>query len=346
MRLPYLMLVLCIGLLLAACSEQAATAPTEAPAAPTEAPAAPTTPPAAPTTPPAAPTTPPAVPTTPPAAPTTPPAAPAAPTTPPTEPDEVLATPAAPAAAVFPIAYSWGWSPQTACLLGSATEGGWRNPDTTAVLLSGSQTYQLYGPAGTLGSASGEPPLPAEAGPCEGIYWVSFSEIATEQPFVALDAAAEALPREARAQDTTQAVYREAVAEVLRQEGLSEPQINITQLFRVDLEGDGIEEVLLTATHYEEPGLPVINRGDYSLVLLRQLIDGQVETTLLESQIYPRAEQFAGPDTFRIGGILDLNGDGVLEVAIESQYYEGAGVIVYQLSNGQFVPALSCGCGA
>jgi hypothetical protein len=254
-----------------------------------------------------------------------------------------------PAAPVYPIAYSWGWDTQTACLLGSAPDGAWRDADATAPLLRGGETYQLYGPTGALSSATGEAPLPAEAGPCEGTYWITFPDVAPEQPSVALDAAAEALPREAQAQDTTQEVYRQAAAEVLRQQGISEPEVNIVQLFRVDLEGDGTEEVLLSATRYAEPEFPSVNSGDYSLVLLRQVAGeqgDQVETTLIEAQSYPRAEQFVGPDTFRIAGILDLNGDGVLEVVIESRYYEGGGVVVYQLENGQLRPTLSCGCGA
>jgi hypothetical protein len=163
---------------------------------------------------------------------------------------------------------------------------------------------------------------------------------------VALHAAAEALPREARAQDTTQEVYREAVAEILRQQGISEPEVNITQLFRVDLEGDGVEEVLLSATRYTETDYPSVSRGDYSLVLLRQLVAGQVETSMIEAQSYPQAQEFLAPDTFRITGILDLNGDGVLELVIESRYYEGGSVVVYELANGAFRPTLSCGCGA
>jgi hypothetical protein len=301
MRPPYLIVLLCLGLLLAACGGQAA---------------APTPPPTT------------------------------APEPAPTEPAPTEPAPTEPAAQVFPIAYSWGWDTQTACLLGSADNGTWRDAAATAPLLSGGEPYELYGPTGALSSATGEEPEPAGPGPCEGTYWVFFPDAAAEQPSVAIHAAANALPREARAQDTTQEVYQDAVAEILRQQDISEPEINVTQLFRVDLEGNGTEEVLLSATRYTEPDLPVINRGDYSLVLLRQLVDGQVETSLIEAQSYPQGQEFTAPDTFRITGILDLNGDGVLEVVIESRYYEGGSVVVYELENGALRPTLSCGCGA
>jgi hypothetical protein len=310
MRPLYFIVLVCLGLLLAACGEQAAT---------------PTAPPLEATEPPA-------------------PTEPAAPT-------EALAPtePAAPTEPVFPIAYSWGWDTQTACLLGSTADGEWRDAEDTAPLLGGGETYQLYGPTSVLTSTTGEAPGLVEDGPCTGTYWVYFPEAAGDQPFVALNAPAEPLPRAAQAEDTAQEMYQEAVTEILRQQGITEPEINITQIFRVDLEGDGTEEVLLGATRYTEPSLPTVGRGDYSLVLLRRVTGeqgDQVETSLIEAQSYPQAEEFAAPDTFRIAGILDLNGDGVLEVVVESRYYEGGGVVVYALENGELRPMLSCGCGA
>jgi hypothetical protein len=282
------------------------------------------------------------------AAPTPPPT-----TTPVSEPTEPA--PTEPAATdvltetVLPIAYSWGWDTQTACLLGSADNGTWRDAAATAPLLGGGETYQLYGPTSPITSTTGEAPTYSEAGPCTGTYWVFFPESPGDQPFVALSAEAEPLPREAQAQDTTEDVYQEAITEILRQQGITEPEVIMTQIFRVDLEGDSTEEVLLSATRYAEPSLPTVSRGDYSLVLLRQTTDeqaGDVETSLIEAQSYPQAEEFAAPDTFRIAGILDLNGDGVLEVVVESRYYEGGSVVIYQLDNGELRPALSCGCGA
>lgn len=39
--------------------------------------------------------------------------------------------------------------------------------------------------------------------------------------------------------------------------------------------------------------------------------------------------------------LIDLNGDGKMEVVIEFQYYEGYGIIVYELNGAQIEHVIS-----
>lgn len=41
------------------------------------------------------------------------------------------------------------------------------------------------------------------------------------------------------------------------------------------------------------------------------------------------------PQRYAIAGLLDLNGDGALEIIVETSYYEGGGDEVYGVRNGR-----------
>lgn len=49
---------------------------------------------------------------------------------------------------------------------------------------------------------------------------------------------------------------------------------------------------------------------------------------------------------YRLAAILDLNGDGVMEIVVENGYYEGGGVGVFTAEGGEPELILHEGCGA
>ena len=155
-----------------------------------------------------------------------------------------------------------------------------------------------------------------------------------------------AYPRGVRSQSTTQSVYINAVAAVLKDNGIANPTVRITQLLRVDLDGDGVTEVVLTASSYVNGVGPSAQAGDYSLVLLRKVINGQVQTTLLEGDFYTEAAEFAAPNDFNVTAIADLNGDGNMDIAVHGEYYEGAWTSVYEVKGSTVKEVLVEGCGA
>ncbi|MCX5887857.1 MAG: hypothetical protein NTY36_00210 [Deltaproteobacteria bacterium] len=101
-----------------------------------------------------------------------------------------------------------------------------------------------------------------------------------------------ALPRVPRLLDTEQQVYKDAAADILRQKGLAHPQLRLNQVSRVDLEGDGAEEVLVSATHYARGLSASDSPGDYSLVFLRRLVKGKVVTNLIAGDFFPKGSYF------------------------------------------------------
>ena len=158
------------------------------------------------------------------------------------------------------------------------------------------------------------------------------------------------MPRQAIVESTGSTVYRNAVAALLKKKGIMRPQVNITKVVRVDLEGDGVDEVIINATRvnrWDEGSItPDAQAGDYSLVLLRKLINRKVQTVILAEEYHVKAARFSAPNEYDLSAVLDLNGDGIMEIVVDGAYYEGSWKTVYSIQGIKVVDVLNCGCGA
>jgi hypothetical protein len=164
---------------------------------------------------------------------------------------------------------------------------------------------------------------------------------------IALSAPWNALPRKPQIADPTQQLYVDTVRAFLKDRSISEPKVKITRILRVDLEGDGEEEVLINATNYftEDSDVPMDTPqpGSHSIVLLRRVVAGKVVTEFVAGQVFPTDQDT--PNVYEIPAVLDLNGDGKLEVIVHSQYYEGSATTIYDCSGGKCKDVLSVFCG-
>ena len=126
---------------------------------------------------------------------------------------------------------------------------------------------------------------------------------APQKEIIAIGGQWDALPRVPRRTNPDQVVYKEAVAEVLKKKGLKNPKIKITQVIRIDLDGDGVEEGLITADTYGDKLYRHLQkRGTYSLVLLRKVINGKVETLVIEEDYFPPTRKYGVPHAILGGG--------------------------------------------
>jgi hypothetical protein len=157
--------------------------------------------------------------------------------------------------------------------------------------------------------------------------------------------------------DPTQKVYVDAVRDFLKTKGIEQPKVKIDGIQRVDLDGDGEEEVLISATNYFKKDNSVPMRspaGSYSMVLLRRVVAGKVETQLVEGEFHPKAYpkaaqdegRFDAPNAYKVIAILDLDGDGKMEVVVGSNYYEGEEITIYRSDPKKSEALLSVSCGA
>lgn len=139
--------------------------------------------------------------------------------------------------------------------------------------------------------------------------------------------------------------YRQFLIDWLTAEGVSAPQIGSVQVFRVDIEGDGVDEVFIGANHFAEETGHMTEAGDYSLVLMRRVTGDDVATISILQDIYTSQEpELTFPFTHSISNFIDLNQDGILELVVGINRWEGFGAAVYQVDGQQVDQVLSQVC--
>lgn len=234
----------------------------------------------------------------------------------------------------------------TGYLFGGSADGKWIKAEKVAKSMKGRTAFRVFGLTQEVGKATGGKPKFADAEVCSDMLKVSLPS--TKEGVIALSAPWNALPRKPQVADPTERVYVDAVRDFLESRRMSDPQVKITRILRVDLDGDGEEEVLINATNYftEDGDVPMDTAapGSYSIVLLRRVVAGKVQTELIAGEFYVKDESSAS-NLYEILGVLDLNGDGKLEVIVHSHYYEGSETTIYDCSGGKCETALSVGCG-
>src|SRR2546429_9377064 len=211
---------------------------------------------------------------------------------------------------------------QSGYLFGAASNGKWIKADEAAKALPDETTYQVYGLNQSLSEAKRSKPKPSEGDVCSDVLTVSLSP-KPEKGVIALAAPWNALPRKPRIADRTQQVYVDAVRDFLITKGIEQPKVKIDKVLRVDLDGDGEDEVLISATNYfsKDDSVPMRSpAGSYSMVLLRRVVSEKIETQLVEGEFHPKTytktPEFDAPNVYKVIAVLDLDGDGQMEIVV------------------------------
>lgn len=254
-----------------------------------------------------------------------------------------MADPAGAQAQVAPVAAVQGNGLQ--CLLGGVADGRLVDPESAAKGMRGGERYTLFGVTGRAGQATGTRPASAPDDVCQDMQALELSPLPPGAPLVAVGGAAARLPAKLEPLGTTQPVYRQAMADLLRAEGIDKPELRLTRVIRTDFEGDGTDEVILEATRHAGGAGAAPAEGDYSVIAVRRLVGGQVRTQVLAKEIHAPAGEFGTPTSYVVVGVVDLDGDGVAELVTQDQYYEGVFYHAYRLGRDGFTEALTCGCG-
>ncbi|WP_424951430.1 FG-GAP repeat domain-containing protein [Deinococcus sp.] len=252
-----------------------------------------------------------------------------------------------------------------ALLLGAWQAGHWQPPAAALPLLKASRPWRMQslgtpGKAGQTLLSMGGVALPGAA-PCLEIVFLDFKVPASSPEFLLVTSPElKVRPRPVEVLPTTGAVYRESVRAELLRRGLKSPVLNIDSVTRADLDGDGTLEVIIGASHFRQASgdvalPPRAEAGDYSLLLLRWVKNGQVQTTVLSQNVFtttPTQKQLDDgggqvPTRYRLAGVADLNNDGRMELVVADASYESEGAVVLEWSPaGGVKERLSEGCGA
>lgn len=231
-------------------------------------------------------------------------------------------------------------------LIGAIDSGKWIEPtDATESVKSGTK-LPVFGVTGIVGNVS-VVKLDTRNEPCPDRPVVKLNPRRMKQGAVAFAGSWNPLPRKAKQLDRNQHPHADVVREFLRERGFLDPIVHITQIVSVDLDGDGRDEFVISATHYKNgDNIPDESAPNtYSFVMIERVIEGKTKAELVDGEFYPEPKPDSAPNKFEIAALLDLNGDGRIDIVLRSAYYEGDEVSVYETQPLGTKKVLSVGCG-
>lgn len=138
--------------------------------------------------------------------------------------------------------------------------------------------------------------------------------------------------------DKAPEVYKKIVKDVLKtRPETANANVDIKQLIKGDFDGDGADEVIITASNVRDEqsdwdvaaGFPdtsnkIGQKDGYSLVLYRRIENGKV----IQKTLYFMTKNDGFGDSLpacsaKVAMIADVNNDGVMEIILNTMYYEG-----------------------
>jgi hypothetical protein len=217
-------------------------------------------------------------------------------------------------------------------LLGGVQGGKWLTADQAAAQIGGASDYDVYILSKGMYQVYGYAPVKSQPYPD---YYLSTDATLDETGMIGVVHGWSARQGNVEELDSADEIYRQVILDWLSQAGVADPQIGTMQIYRVDLEDDGTDEIFISATRVESQHTTAV--GDHSIILMRKVNGNEAVTIPVLVDMYASVKPGNPfPCTYTIGNFIDLNQDGVLEVVAEYQRWEGFGAAVYQV-NGQNV---------
>jgi hypothetical protein len=232
-------------------------------------------------------------------------------------------------------------------LMGGVQNGRWVAPTTFRAKMKEETEFVLVGWNGVEeGGVSLAKKLPQED-VCEDFTRMQFELEQDHGVGIGSSAKWNPMPRPLKKIDLNNPTYKAAVKAFLKTKGVANTIVQIKEAFRVDLEGDGVEEVVLSATYYKNGLTSGASVGDYSFVMVRKAVGKVVTNHLLEGDFIRKKIDFGAPTENHISAIADLNGDGKMEIVLYGFYYEGDFSGAWEMKNGRPVKIkeFEIGCG-
>lgn len=243
------------------------------------------------------------------------------------------------------------------CLIGGVKHQKWLTVSQLKPFDNYPKNYNVYSTnANVSNMSSGKPE--ALGYPCEGEYRLKSTNQKSGFFTAIAKASWQPLPASLVKLNSENTTYKKVVNDLLKKSGIAKPVVQIKQVLKTDVQSDGVDDVFIVASYFSEAAtkkqleeIPSYAKsGDYSIVIYRQVINEKVQNDIIVSDIhaqvtYSEQQPPPNPKEFAINSILDLNGDGVMEVTIDAEMHEGQWSTVYELQGNKWIDRLMCGCG-
>jgi hypothetical protein len=227
------------------------------------------------------------------------------------------------------------------CLLGAAGQARWIPDERAAKLIKGGERYRLISATGQVGEATGGKAESAGEA-CSGTSSVPLRpEPDRSKEYMAIAGDWDPRPRLPEDLLPAKGKYETLFAPVLAKKGVKAAP-KVRQLLRVDRDGDGKDEVIAVLSNVSDDPTAASTTADYSALLVRGIVNGKVETAVVDLEHGPRD---GGVSRFAVPFVLDLDGDGRLEIVVFGHYAQGDFTTVYSFRDGRARRVMSCSCG-
>jgi len=230
---------------------------------------------------------------------------------------------------------------KTFLLVGGSQNGNWVSAGEVAAGLPVIEEYQLYTRSVFQGWITSKGVVYE---PICGQHFVDFTPFNMDENGVGSSGAWTLIPRTPSEISTDNETYLTAVAAWQVEQAPSMPIAAIKRIWKVDVEGNGTDEVFINATRYAEPTGHHVEPRDYSVVLMRTVIGSEVVTIELAGEYYSETIENQFPLTYTLEFIGDLNGDGQMEVVVGVSRWEGMGFMVFEIDEDEVQLVLSVMC--
>lgn len=144
----------------------------------------------------------------------------------------------------------------------------------------------------------------------------------------------------------TSKIYLNVVQDHLNRSKLKGAKPKINKVIGVDLDGDGVREVVIEAAPLSDMVPRTMENGaktDYTAILIRFVRNGRAQTVVVAHHDTRQDGVLGGADQLR--AIADFDGDGKFEIVCSSDYYEGQSAAVYSFRSGVVKKLVEYGAG-
>ena len=229
-------------------------------------------------------------------------------------------------------------------LLGGAKNGKWLTAETVAPTLGKKTEMFLVGLKGVSKTGAILNNTGEEYGACPENKLMKLEPEIESGFAVGANAGWNLVPRTPKLINSADKNYQKIGGNFLRTKGIAKSKIRLDQIIQIDIEGDASKETIITGNFYKKGLMEDQTVGDYSFAILRKRVGGKEKNILIDGEFFTKRGAYDPPNERKILAVADLNGDGRMEIVLDTSYYEGSWKQIFEVDGTKVSKVLEASC--